>query len=220
MNHATTASTASASTASATTAGTATASTASEEAEEVSCAACAKASDDIDESDKLLWSCISHTIQNPLIFEKICAFSTLRAVTATTAATKAAYAAAKAEAGMKEIAMAYATFEKAEEAFNVAKTYAVRTAANACDASYDALAAFSISGSDDIRDHTTMALEAFNNATEASADTVLFAKEYDEVLIAVAEAKRNLATTVAKAKKNAQKAYEATTIYQKIVRGW
>ena len=201
-------------------AGTASARTASEEAEKVSYAACAKASDDIDESDKLLWSIIPPKIQNPLIFENIRGFSEFQAVSTKVArATKAASASAAAQAAVREVTMACAALEEAEEAAEEAKAYVVQTAADAFAASSNALAAFepctkaSASDSYGIGYGASMALNAFEKATEASAAVVSAAREYDEALIAVADAKRHLATVVANAKKSTEKAYEAATAF-------
>ena len=184
-----------------------------------------EASDGIDEPYKLLWSVIPYKIQNPSLFENILEFSEFQAVSTKVArATKAASASAAAETALKKVTMACSALEEAEEAAEEAKAYVVQTAADAFAASSNALAAFepctkaSASDSYGIGYGASMALNAFEKATEASAAAVPAAQEYEEALTAVADAKRHLATVIAKAQKDALKAYEAAAVYHKIAR--
>ena len=182
----------------------------------------AKASDGIEEPDKLLWSVLPYKIQKSSLFENIRGFSTSRSVTATAAATKAATATAAVLAALREVAMACTALEEAEEAVDDAKHYLERTAADAFAVSSNALDAFApcteAADSYGIGYAATMALDAYEKATEASAAAVPAAREYDEALIAVADAKRHLATVVANAKKSTEKAYNAASVFHDIAR--
>ena len=136
---------------------------------------------------------------------------------AASAALESAALATKAQAALREIGMACAALEEAEDTADDVKHYLKRTAAHAAAASSNALAAFEpcteAPCSCSIGYAATNALNAFEKAADASAAVVPAAREYDEALIAVADAKKHLATVVANAKKSTQKAYEAATAF-------